>query len=363
MPDNVRLNPGTGGDLTATDEVSYSGDTAQITLVRVVGVSGAEGSKTVNALDAVTLLGRIPPNGQAAMAASMPVVIASDQSVVPVNQAGVSASGAISALNANLTSGAATANSAVELALNGATGFSVDVRGTFTATLVVQVSVTGNHWITVSVLPVGAGLNIAQVASVTAAGAWWGNASGMQQVRVTCSAYTSGTPNVVIRAMQAAGVVFNLPAGQTAQPVSGTVTANIGTGALAAGTNAIGDVGVQYRANATGAASIANVSCPATPAAQAVKAGAGRLLGLVVTNTAASARWVKLWNTAAGSVTLGTTAAIAEFAIPAGQTVNWAADGGIGFSTAITMAVTGGQGLTNNTAVTLGDVTGLVTFA
>ena len=37
--------------------------------------------------------------------------------------------------------------------------------------------------------------------------------------------------------------------------------------------------------------------------------------------------------------------------------------GGIGFATAITVAVTGGQGLTNNTAVTLGDVTGIIAFA
>lgn len=147
------------------------------------------------------------------------------------------------------------------------------------------------------------------------------------------------------------------------QPVSGTVTANIGTGSLAAGTNAIGDIGVQYRANATGAATLVNVLCPATPAAQALKASAGRLLSLTLTNTAASARWVKLWNTATGGVTLGTTAAIAEVAIPAGQTLQFAMEGGIGFATAITCAITAGAGLTNNAAVTLGDVTGIAAIA
>ena len=149
----------------------------------------------------------------------------------------------------------------------------------------------------------------------------------------------------------------------TTQPVSGTVTANIGTGSVAAGVNAIGDVGIQYRANATGAASVANLACPATPAAQAVKAGAGRLLSICITNTAASTRWLKVWNTAAGSVTLGTTSALFEVGIPAGQNVTLDLGGGIGFATAITMAVTGGQGLTNNAAVTLGDVTGAIAFA
>ncbi len=147
------------------------------------------------------------------------------------------------------------------------------------------------------------------------------------------------------------------------QPVSGTVTANIGTGSLAAGTNAIGDFGVQYRANATGAASVANVLSPATPAVQTIKAAAGRLLSITLTNTNAAARYLKIWNTASGSITLGTTAALLEIGIPPNQTVQFDMAGGVGFSTAINIAVTAGQGLTNNAAVTLGDVTGIIAFA
>lgn len=161
--------------------------------------------------------------GQAAMAASLPVTLASDQPTLAVNQSGVSATGSISALNANLATGVATANSAVALGLTGATGFTVDLRGTFVATIVIQGTVNGTDWITLSTLPIGAGLNVAQVASMTAVGAWNGNANGMQQIRATASAYTSGTVTVTLRAMQAAGMVFNLPAGQTTQPVSGTV--------------------------------------------------------------------------------------------------------------------------------------------
>lgn len=46
MADNFPLTPGSGRN-AATDQVTYSGDTADVQLVRVVGVSGSEGSKTV----------------------------------------------------------------------------------------------------------------------------------------------------------------------------------------------------------------------------------------------------------------------------------------------------------------------------
>lgn len=152
-----------------------------------------------------------------------------------------------------------------------------------------------------------------------------------------------------------------LPVVQTAAGPTQTVTFT--QPALVAGTALIGDVGVQYRASATGAGTITNINCPATPAAQSIKGTAGRLVGLHLHNNAASARWVKLWNTASGSVTLGTTAAITEIGIAPGGRIELECEGGIGFATAITIAVTGGQGLTNNTAVTLGDVTGFSVHA
>ena len=47
MADNVTL-PGTGS-LVATDQVTYSGDTAGVQLVRLVEVTGAEGSTNPSA--------------------------------------------------------------------------------------------------------------------------------------------------------------------------------------------------------------------------------------------------------------------------------------------------------------------------
>lgn len=142
--------------------------------------------------------------------------------------------------------------------------------------------------------------------------------------------------------------------------VQGTVTTST---TLAAGTAAIGDVGAQYRANATGAATLANILCPATPAAQQLKTGAGRLVSVVLTNNNAAARWLKIFNLAGASVTPGTTSATAEIGIAPNSTINWTLEGGGAFSTGITIMVTGGQGLTNNSAVTAGDVTGMAFFA
>ena len=143
--------------------------------------------------------------------------------------------------------------------------------------------------------------------------------------------------------------------------VSGTVTANIGTGAIAAGTNAIGDVGIQYRASATGAGTPTIVNSPATPAVQTIKGSAGRLLGVVLNNTNATARFFKVFN--ATAPTLGTTAAVLDIALPQNQPVVITFEGGIGFATAITCAVTGARGATNNSAITVDDVTGFTLHA
>lgn len=46
MADNVPITPGSGA-VVAADEATYSGDTAKIQLLRLVQVTGSEGSKTV----------------------------------------------------------------------------------------------------------------------------------------------------------------------------------------------------------------------------------------------------------------------------------------------------------------------------
>lgn len=133
--------------------------------------------------------------------------------------------------------------------------------------------------------------------------------------------------------------------------------------ALVAGSAAIGDVGVQYRANNTGAASNVSVMSPATPAAATIKGSAGRLLGCFLQNSAASLRSVKVFNATAPA--LGTTSAVFEIDIPAGGVVQFTSEGGIAFGTAMTYSVTSAKGLTDNTAtgLALNDVSGFFIFA
>jgi len=146
------------------------------------------------------------------------------------------------------------------------------------------------------------------------------------------------------------------------QPVSGTVTANIGTGSLAAGTNAVGDVGVQYRANATGAALFAIINSPATPATQSIKGSAGRIIAVYALNNSASVRWLKIFNTV--TPTLGSTAAVLDIPIPpnSSEPISIQLEGGLSFGTAIVIAVTGAKGTTDNTAITLNDVGGFIAY-
>jgi hypothetical protein len=98
---------------------------------------------------------------------------------------------------------------------------------------------------------------------------------------------------------------------------------------------------------------------PATVAVSAVKASPGQLYFVHATNNNSTPVYLKFYNLASGSVTLGTTAATFQFEIPgntggAGFTV--ALPVGLSLSTAISLAVSGGIALTDNTAITASSV-------
>jgi hypothetical protein len=94
---------------------------------------------------------------------------------------------------------------------------------------------------------------------------------------------------------------------------------------------------------------------PVTPAATAVKTSAGSLAFIQATNISSATVWIKFFNTASGSVTLGTTSAVMNFGIPgntAGAGMVVPIPTPFSFATAITYAVTGGVSLTDNTSIT-----------
>jgi hypothetical protein len=146
-------------------------------------------------------------------------------------------------------------------------------------------------------------------------------------------------------------------------PAAQTVALSANTPTLAAGTNLAADVGVQYRASATGAASFVSVLSPATPSSATIKGSAGRLLSWQLQNSSTGLRSVKIFN--ATAPTLGTTSAAFEIDIPAGGKDVVQLPGGIAFATAITYSVTAAKGLTDNTATGLAanDVSGSFFFA
>lgn len=145
---------------------------------------------------------------------------------------------------------------------------------------------------------------------------------------------------------------------------SGTVTtvSTVTTlSAISAGTNLIADVGQQYRANATGAASGTHLVSAANTNPTVVKASAGRLLGYVLTNNAASKVYVKFHNQTT-SPTAG-TGVVRSVGIPAGATVTFSLEGGIAFSTGIALTTVTGAADADNTAVALNDIVGDIFFA
>lgn len=184
--------------------------------------------------------------------------------------------------------------------------------------------------------------------------AWELSVNALSRIRVRCTARTSGTQSWRFRLGTYA--TEPIPAAQVSatQPVSGTVTANIGTGSIAAGTNAIGDVGVQYRANATGAATRYHLVSAATTNAAFVKASAGRLVGWHIQNTNAAARFVKLHNSATAP-TAG-AAVVQTIGVPPNGLSSLSIPGGIGFSTGIAISTVTGSADADATAVGAGDL-------
>ena len=314
-----------------------------------------------------TLVARTPALGAATVAASSPVTMP--------NHLSVGAAASIAALNIDLISGVGSgwydaANfSSASIQVIGSAGITAGAI-TFEQTNDTTAASAGNVWAVEETTGLTPTPNIAAITIAASTIRMFAGQVTARYVRARVST-AFATANV-----QAVAVFSQLPYQRTVQTihqptaaslnvtVAGTVTANQGTMvALPAGTNAVGDVGTQYRANATGAASVVSVQSPITPAAATIKASAGRLIGWQLQNSSAAIRSVKLFN--ATAPTLGTTAAVFEFDIPAGGSIGMDFEGGIGFATAITYSVTSAKGLIDNTAtgLAINDVSGLFAFA
>jgi hypothetical protein len=155
------------------------------------------------------------------------------------------------------------------------------------------------------------------------------------------------TPAVSLVASNAAGNLL------TTATISGNPV-------LGAGANAIGDVGLQVRANATGAASIHHIVSAATTNVAQIKATAGRVIGYCLSNTTASWQYVKFHNVASATAGAGVVMTVG---IPPNGKAECTIPHGIGFATAISRSIVTGAADTDATATTLNAVVGDIFFA
>ncbi|MCU0949526.1 MAG: hypothetical protein MUC68_00355 [Burkholderiaceae bacterium] len=428
MADNFVANPGAGGDTFAADEIGLIKYPRSKIVIGADGVNDGDvsaanpmpvtagalplpaGAATEATLAAVNT--KTPALGQAAMAASRPVVIASDQSAVPVAGAllttlvgtvqthdaaapatpsgqlmlAVRQDADVSPVGANGDFSYLCINEVGRLKTAGAPAQYAPVTGAITAAAQsVAADVTQASNVMVYVTGTFAGHNCTFEGSIDGGTSWFGvqavrsnantietttgalgaapayawecSVNALTNFRVRCTAHTSGTANW--RITLGSYATEPIPAAQVSgtQPVSGTVTANIGTG-----TNAIGDVGLQARANATGAASITNIVAAASTNATSIKASAGRVLGWTFVNNATAVRYVKLHNTAAAP-TAGAGVVATIPVPPNGGVASLAIAQGVGFSAGIGLTIVAGAAATDATAVAANDVVGTLVWA
>jgi hypothetical protein len=387
MADNITANPGAGGATLATDDIGG----VQHPRTKVgFGVDGAyvDVSATdpmpITGTQLATLAGTVKIEDTASASGDAGIFMLGVRQDTDTPTAG--SDGDYTALKCDeagrlkvavqpggypLTTGSITsATSAVPVNVSRVSNVMVYVAGTFSGVNVTfegslnSTNGTDGNWFAIQAVRSNANTieTTSGVLGAAPAYGWELSVNGLNWFRVRATAWTSGTANVQIQ--PGAYATEPIPAAQISgtQPVSGTVTANIGTGALAAGTNAIGDTGVQYRANATGAASALNVVAAATTNATVVKASAGRLLGFVLTNNATAVRYVKFHNQATAP-TAG-SGVVQTYGIPPnGGTITLSVPGGVAFTTGVGMTIVTGAAATDATAVALNDVVGTLHFA
>ena len=356
----VRLTPGALAQIRIVAPVFTSG-TATITMKASAAVGGTFLNQSLTA--GSNVIGKVgidqttpgTTNRVDVGVCALPTGAATEATLAAINNDNT-ATGSITTQNL-VPAGVATANSAVEIILQGKSGLGIQVTGTYTGALSVQATVDGTTWITLGGIPflnINTGVASATIPSA-ATGIWTVDVAAFAKARMTGLAAMTGTAVVTLRASNGASQI----ALDAALPTGGNTIGGVN---LNSGPAIIGDVGTSYRTTTTGAASMAAVMSPAVNAALSIKATAGRLLGWSLQNSAASLRSVKVFNVAAP--TLGTTAASFEIDIPAGGRAEYNMEGGIAFSTAMVVSVSSAKGLTDNTGtVALNDVSGVILFA
>lgn len=306
MADNTTLNTGTGGDVVR--DIDRAGVKTQVVQLDAGGSSAESLVSSANPLPA-----RAPDN--------------------------------LVALNAVSVTAAAVLGSAQDT--TGYQSYSFTVTGTYNATLVIEQSNDNTNWqqthfVQDSTQSPGTVLFQYQFGAV--ANVAYGPIRA-KYIRVRCSSFTSNTSSAVTLILRA-------------MPYStefSTVTALQGTSPWAVGPT----TGLTGSYNST-----QFVKAAATTNATSVKASAGNVYGMCLTNNSAAVKYLKFYNKASAP-TVGTDTPVAVFGIPANGgnlTIDhvWAVPR---FSTGIAYAITGAVTDADTTAVAVNDVSGWIVYA
>lgn len=388
MADNIIANPGTGGETLATDDIGGVQFPRTKLVIGADGVNDGDVSASnplpVTSASLATLATTVKVEDTPGASGDSGVVILAqrrdtdsgaadvdgDYVTLKMDEAG-RLKVAVQPAGYPLSTGAITsATSAVPVNVARVSNVMVYVAGTFAGVNFTfegslnSTNGTDGNWFAIQAVRSNANTieTTSGVLGAAPAYGWELSVNGLNWFRVRATAWTSGTANIQIQ--PGAYATEPIPAAQISgtQPVSGTVTANIGTGSLAAGTNAIGDVGIQYRASATGAASASNFVAAATANPTVLKGSAGRLLGFSLTNNATAVRYVKFHNSATAP-TAG-AGVVQTYGIPPnGGAVSIHFPGGLGFGTGISITTVTGAAAADTTAVAANDIVGTFHWA
>jgi hypothetical protein len=370
MADNTTLNAGTGGDSirdkdragvktqivgldinASGSEVLGTGDATNgldVDVTRVQGtvtVSGtvtanlAAGTNNVGDIDVLTMPATAADGG--AQPATTVVVSGNDGSNVQTLKTDVN--GILqTAQNGTVTvSGTVTANAGTgpfpvsdnsgSLTVDAPAATPVFVRLSDGAAAITALPVTDNGGsLTVDGtvgITANSSVNVAQMAGTT--------------TDTNSGTKSAGTQRVVLATDQPQLTnALKVDGSAVTQPVSGTVTAN-----LAAATS--------------GGATPSTYVSAASTNATSVKASAGQLYGVMLSNVNAAARYLKIFNKASAP-TVGSDTPVMNLIIPgntAGAGSNVVLDGGVAFGTGIAFAITTGAALLDSGAVAASEIT------
>lgn len=292
--------------------------------------------------------------GQATMANSLPVVVASDQSVIGVKTTDLSS--ITQSLNMTSTSNAVT----LSLGTGQAVAYVQITGATWTGTIIFEGNVDGSNWFTINAVVPTSG---AIATTTTANGQWQLPVGGLASVRIRCSVTGTNSATVSVEASRGSTVVSMgaaLPTGSNTigavTQASGPWTSNItqvGGSSLALGqTTMSASLPVTFANNQSvlganisqvGGSSVAlgqttqansipvvlpnNMSLATSGGSDGyrilsanntttltIKSSAGQLYWIHATNTNASVRYLKLYNSTSASV--GTTTPLHTYVIP-----------------------------------------------